>query len=546
MQTEKQNDLDYLLSRGFTLDEIERQRDRNNITVAQLAELERSKEAQGKTLVEPPPGWNALQPPDYSDAGNAVVFSNRHKDNLIFVDALGWLWWTGKKWERDDHKALAWALELSEEMLEEAKTENRKANDAVAEAKSKYEETGDVGDGEELTKAKEKATFAKAYLNHAKKLREATKLRNMIELSKPALVLKADKLDADPFDLNTPAGIVNLTTGIIRPHDKGAYCSQMTAAIPDGNGVEIWDMFLNQITGGEGSLQGFLQMVAGMALIGSVLFEAMVIAWGSGRNGKSTFFNTLLRVLGDYGGTIDIKVLTTDRQNKGASLASLRGKRLVIAGELEEHQRLSVATLKQVASTDMLTIEEKYKQPETVKQSHTLILFTNHLPRVGSTDRGTWRRLIVVPFNTAIPESKSIQNMADLLVEKAGGAVLSWAVEGAGMFVRNGFKLEIPDIVQEATDAYRQREDWLTNFIDERCIRDPNGRVRSSELYQAYREWAAARGEYIRRLNDFAAAMETAGFKKVTVVGKPIWIGCFLEDLQEYQHPQQLRLKRVK
>ena len=52
---------------------------------------------------------------------------------------------------------------------------------------------------------------------------------------------------------------------------------------------------------------------------------------------------------------------------------AVRRKRLVITGELEEHQRLSVATLKQVASTDKLTIEEKYKQPETVKQSHTLI-----------------------------------------------------------------------------------------------------------------------------------------------------------------------------
>ena len=52
------------------------------------------------------------------------------------------------------------------------------------------------------------------------------------------------------------------------------------------------------------------------------------------------------------------------------------------------------------ASTDKLTIEEKYKQPETVKQSHTLVLFTNHIPRVGSTDDGTWRRLLVVPSLT--------------------------------------------------------------------------------------------------------------------------------------------------
>lgn len=94
-------------------------------------------------------------------------------------------------------------------------------------------------------------------------------------------------------------------------------------------------------------------------------------------------------MLGSYAGTIDVKVLTTDRQNKGAALATLRGKRLVIAGEMEEHQRLSTSTLKQLASTDKLTIEEKFKQPETVRQTHTLVLFTKFLPRVGSMDNGT-------------------------------------------------------------------------------------------------------------------------------------------------------------
>ena len=86
---------------------------------------------------------------------------------------------------------------------------------------------------------------------------------------------------------------------------------------------------------------------------------------------------------------MDIRTLTAEKANRGASLATLRGKRLVITGELEEHQRLSVSVLKQLGSTDKLNIEEKYKQPESVRQSHTLVLFTNHLPRVGSTDNGT-------------------------------------------------------------------------------------------------------------------------------------------------------------
>ena len=56
----------------------------------------------------------SLRPPDYSDAGNAGVFSRLYRNDLIYTDALGWLWWNGRRWERDEHRALSWAIALSE------------------------------------------------------------------------------------------------------------------------------------------------------------------------------------------------------------------------------------------------------------------------------------------------------------------------------------------------------------------------------------------------------------------------------------------------
>ena len=422
-------------------------------------------------------------------------------------------------------------------MLQEAKEENRAALLQVAEATAKHEETGAAEDADALEKVKADAARAKAYLTHAKNSRNAVRIKNMLELSKPGLVIKADKLDANPFDLNTPAGIVDLTSGRLRPHERAAYCSQITQTGPDDRGTEMWSDFLDTITCGDGSIRGFLQLVAGMSLIGAVYQEAIVIAYGGGRNGKSTYFNALGTVLGDYTGSIDIKVITTDRANKGASLATLRGRRMVITGELEEHQRLSVATLKQLASTDRLVIEEKFKQPETVKQTHTLVLFTNHLPRVGSTDNGTWRRLIVVPFNATIPAGTGIQNYADVLAKEAGGAILTWAIEGAVNFVRNGFRLDIPEVVEEATEAYRARENWLDSFINERCIREPNARVGAADLYREYREWAESTGDYVRRLNDFTTTMEAAGYHKITPKGKKVWEGLRLDLEAKFGNP---------
>ena len=483
----------------------------------------------------------SFKPPDYSDAGNANRLSVEYHGLLAFTDSLGWLWWNGKKWERNEHKATDKAVTLTENMTMEALAELSAATYAEADAKLAVAQKED-GAKERLEAAQKAVKAAKGYYAHALKSRNAPRIRGMLDLAKPSFLIKASMLDADPFLLNTPGGIVNLETGKVLPHDIDApfkWCSQITAVAPGSKGAEMWIEFLDTVTCGDRSLAGFLQMVAGMAAIGKVYHEGIFAANGSGRNGKSTLFNAVAGVFGDYAGTIDVRTLTTDRQNKGASLATLRGKRLVIASELEEHQRLSTSTLKQLASTDKLTIEEKFKAPETVDQTHTLVLYTNHLPRVGSTDNGTWRRLLVVPFNAVIPQGSGTQNYADKLVKEAGPAIMSWIIQGAMNFIKNDFKLIIPDCVEEATEEYRERENWLENFINERCVREPDARTGSRDLYLEYKDWAQENGEFVRRENDFAGAMEAAGYHKITPKGKKFWVGLRLVAAEYINNPMR-------
>ena len=465
------------------------------------------------------------QPADYSDAGNADAFVRYADGNLVFCQALGWLAWNGMRWEREDQAAIAKGTAFTWSMLDEATEMNREAQIALGAAKADL--AAGYG-GRDLSAARIDAAEAGAYLAWSKQSRNAGRIRNMLELAKPEMLIRADVLDADPFDLNTPAGIVDLKTGEIRPHDRGAFCTKMTAVAP-GEPSDFFDQFLEFIACGDPGLMGFLQQMAGMALIGGVYQEGIVIAYGSGRNGKSSFFNALASALGDYAGSIDVSALTTERQNRGASLATLRGKRLVITGELEEGARLSVSTLKRLASTDDLVIEEKFRAPETIHPTHTLCLFSNHLPRVGSTDEGTWRRLIVIPFNARISQSEARANMAESLFREAGGAILSWAIQGAAHFIRNGCKLTIPDAVDEITGEYREREDWLENFLRERCVQEPAARESASELYAAYKDYAASVGDYCRRISDFNAALEEAGFQKIRPKNKATWLGVRLD-----------------
>ena len=464
-----------------------------------------------------------LKPEDYSDSGNAEVFVRTYKDDLLYSDAMGWMRWNGKFWERAEHDVLNMASQLSKDMLEDAKNYKRRASAYKLEV-DLVEVDGSATETE-IKEAKELYKDACAYLNHAGKTRDARKLQAMLKLATPSLYVPEDKFDWNPAIINTPIGIINLPTAEVSAHKRECYCTKITTASPSASGAEMWENFLSKITCGDDGLRGFLQIMAGMTLYGKVYEEGMIIAVGAGRNGKSTFFNALSAALGDYAGGIDVQVFTTDKQNRGAALATLRGKRLVIAGELEEGKRLSVATVKQITSTDNFVIEEKYKAPTTVSPSHTVVLHTNHKPRVGSTDDGTWRRLKIVPFNARIAPNEGVTNYGDRLLQEAGGAILAWALQGAVDFARNRYELTIPDAVAECTEEYRAAEDWLSNFISECCVRDPAGRVGASEIYSRYREWAAACGDSMRRQSDFNVAMEAAGFIKTTPKNRKTWNG---------------------
>ena len=161
-------------------------------------------------------------------------------------------------------------------------------------------------------------------------------------------------------------------------------------------------------------------MICGLCLIGKVYTEAMIIAYGDGRNGKSTFWNVIYKVLGSYSGNISADALTVNcKRNVKPEMAELKGKRLIIAAELQEGMRLNTSVVKQLCSTDPIFAEKKFKAPFSFEPSHTLVLYTNHLPKVAASDDGTWRRLIVIPFHAKIQGQNDKKNYTQYLDRKS-------------------------------------------------------------------------------------------------------------------------------
>ena len=265
-----------------------------------------------------------------------------------------------------------------------------------------------------------------------------------------------------------------------------------------------------------------MQRIVGLAAIGKIFEESLIISFGEGSNGKSTFWNSIAAVLGTYSGTLSADLLTVAcRRNTKPELAEAKGKRLMIAAEMQEGMRLNTSIVKQLCSTDKIQAEKKYKDPFDFTPTHSVVLYTNHLPKVGAIDNGTWRRIIVIPFDARIEGKSDIKNYADYLVQNAGGAILSWIIEGSRRVIAENHKTKAPRRVAEAIAKYRDNNNWLGHFLDECCEIDETYYAKSGDIYSEYRSYCMQNGEFTRSTADFYSCLEQEGFlKKRTAQGR--------------------------
>lgn len=462
-----------------------------------------------------------LKPEDFTDVGQATVLAGEYAGRICYSPATAWMAYENGVWEENDPKVQHVVQELTTRQLEQAQTEL----DAVT------ERAGEVGVTALLvamSKTKALAAFTREqtrvyqqmvavqeWMKFIYKCRSDRTILAVMRKARPLALIDPHMLDADPYLLNTPSATFDLRDGSRREHDPGDMLTKQTAVDPTNEGQQIWLDALKVTFGGDQELIAYVQCVCGLAAIGKVLIEALIIAYGDGNNGKSTFWNTIAHVLGTYSETISAEVLIAGKKNNAKhEMAETRARRLLIAGENDEGVRLSTSTTKQLASTDKIAAEKKYKDPFSFTPSHALVLYTNHLPRVGAMDTGIWRRLMVIPFEQTIKPDKDIKNYADHLYEQAGGAVLAWIVEGACLIHAEDYRLTPPAQVVEASEAYRAANDWFAHFLDERCETGDGLSEKSGELYAPYRSWALARGDYARSTTDFAAALDKAGHTK--------------------------------
>ena len=449
--------------------------------------------------------WGTAQDP-CTHVANAQRIGRHFGERLLYVEGIGWHLW-GPPWRSDDLGASRIAQSLGRIIANEAAL----MAPWVAAAKDKPDR-----------EHREKVMAAR--FKWASTSESAGTIESSMTLARAHISCRAEELDANPMLLGLPSGVLELDTGRHRPHRHDdlitkvggvGYCATATAP--------TWERFVDEIMGGDPELIDFLQRVCGYCLSGHRGEHLLLVLWGGGANGKSTFLGALQHVLGDYAGSAAPGLLIAKGGNEHPTgLADLQGRRLVVVSETGEAGRLNEEQVKALTGGDTITARRMRQDFFQFQPTHQLVLQTNHRPRVTGNDEGIWRRLKLVPFTVTVPPERRDPMLPDKLRAEAAG-ILAWAVEGWRKYQRDG--LPTPDKVKAATAEYRDASDQVGAFLGECTEADHAFSTTAADLYSAYAEWCRDNGERPRNQRDFGMRMTERGLERFRTGAAHKWRG---------------------
>ncbi len=261
-----------------------------------------------------------------------------------------WLVWNGKRWSIDENGEVV-----------------KLAHDTI---KAIYAEASNCGDNDQR----------KSLAKHALISEGRHRVENMLESAKPYVWISTNQLDQHPMLLNCRNGIIDLETGELLPHDRSYFLTKMIDVEFDKNAhCPAWERFLKLVTGDDENLELFLQLAVGYSLTGRIDEHCLFFLYGTGKNGKSTFTETLRRLFGDYSQRTDIEALMQNYSGRGATaspyIAALSGARFTLASEMPEGRRLNESLVKDLTGGDSITARNLFSNPFTFTPTHKFVDF---------------------------------------------------------------------------------------------------------------------------------------------------------------------------
>ena len=226
---------------------------------------------------------------------------------------------------------------------------------------------------------------------------------------------------------------------------------------------------------------------------------------GVGGNGKSKLVDLMSMALGDYASSLQSTVLTRKRPESGAAnpdIMAIRNKRFIYMAEPDDREPLNTSRMKQFTGEDDVEARGLFEDQTKFKITGKIFMLCNAFPAINTMDRGTWRRVRAVPFESKFvdPNVEDVHpstniyprdNQLDIKLKKWRTLFMSRLV--------HIYKTEylpfglghIPAVVTQESNKYQESFDSVAKFMNARIREIKRGGYEANikDIFRVYKNW---------------------------------------------------------
>lgn len=427
----------------------------------------------------------AIETTNYTqdDTGNARRLIDSFGIDLRWnVENRMWMIWNGRYWDTDvmnrvrgyvDKMVIAMARELRQ--FEDEHINNATPDEPASDADIRY---------------------AKAMAKNIAYLRSKRGKDNCLSEAQSVgdTPITNSMFDAKTDCICTENGTYNLHTGEVYENARLNYFTKCIPLTPNfKDEPKQFLAFLRTILKKHPETIDFIHRLFGYCLTAETFEQKIFFLYGDGNDGKSVLLDTVSKAMGEYACSAKKDLIMNNPQQSNNmnenSLARIKAKRLVWIDEVGSSDRLNEGLVKNVTSgTGEISARFLYANEFTYRFTSKIVVTTNYEPRITGTDRGIWRRIVVLPFDLGLSERDIDRQLARKL-ETELPSILGWLIQGAMAYYERGLA-DTPQCSLNMIKEYQEESDEVQIWLDENTQEsDDSDCVSASILYEDFLKW---------------------------------------------------------
>lgn len=325
------------------------------------------------------------------------------------------------------------------------------------------------------------------------------------------------KLDTNPYLIAFRNGVYDLKTHVFRsgrPEDfisKGMPIDYIEYKDDDDEVLAVHD-YLEKVFPDTSVRQYFMDQSSDVFVGGN--HQKVVLFWtGEGDNAKSVTQSLFEKMLGELAIKFNTTLITAKKTGNGAANPELaragNGVRWAVLEEPDGDEQINIGMLKSLSGNDSYWARDLFetgKQTREMTPMFKLIFICNKLPKMRYSDKATWNRIRVIPFESTFvrPGEPCPETYAEQLLQKRFPMdkefnkkiptmiqAFAWVLlkHHQNVVTNPSYIRHEPEKIKVATALYRKQNDIYRQFVEECIVEEEGERISLTELYSQFKEW---------------------------------------------------------